>query len=94
MLAATGAATDEEIAALLRASGWSKAGVEDVGSMASTSCYALTYFLGREEIVRLRRDEETRLGAAFDLRAFHARLLCEGPIPPRLIEEEWGDAPR
>jgi len=94
ILAATGAATDEEIAALMRASGWPDAGLQDVGARTSTSCYSLTYFLGLDEIRRLRRGEETRLGAAFDLRAFHAKLLAEGPIPPRLIEEEWNAVKR
>jgi uncharacterized protein (DUF885 family) len=53
---------------------------------------ASDYLIGADEIRRLRRAEERRLGATFDLRAFHARLLSAGPIPPRLIEAEWAVA--
>jgi len=89
LLVATGAATDDEVLGLLQTSGWPHATLKDVGARLSPTLYALNYLLGLDEIRRLRRDEEKRLGAAFDLRAFHERLLSEGPIPPRLIEEEW-----
>jgi uncharacterized protein (DUF885 family) len=41
---------------------------------------ALAYKLGELEIRRLRADAETRLGARFDLRAFHDALLGQGAV--------------
>jgi uncharacterized protein (DUF885 family) len=89
LLIATGAASDDDVLGLLKMAGWPRATVVDLGVWQSSTLYELNYFLGIEEIRRLRRDEEDRLGRAFDLRAFHAKLLAEGPIQPRLIEEEW-----
>jgi hypothetical protein len=89
LLTATGAATPRELVDLAQRSGWRGADLEWVGENADLWIYSLNYLVGRDEIRRLRRIEEDRLGAAFDLRAFHAKLLAEGPIPPRLIEEEW-----
>jgi uncharacterized protein (DUF885 family) len=39
---------------------------------------APSYLLGYEEILSLRRDAEKRLGARFDLRAFHDAVLAGG----------------
>jgi len=89
LLAATGAATDKEIVALLRTGGWPDPDLARLGAAGIASLDPLRYFVGPREIRRLRASEEERLGAAFDPRAFHARLLSEGPIPPRLIAAEW-----
>jgi hypothetical protein len=86
---ATGAAPDVEVLELLRASGWPETTLADVGERATPECYELNYMLGADEIRRLRREEEERLGSAFDLRAFHTRLLREGPIPVPLIRRQW-----
>lgn len=86
---ATGAADEREALGLLLRSGWPKATFADVGVWASSSCYEVNYSVGAEEIRALRREEEERLGSAFDLRAFHTRLLKEGPIPVPLIRTEW-----
>ncbi|MGH3489044.1 MAG: DUF885 domain-containing protein [Actinopolymorphaceae bacterium] len=42
---------------------------------------ALGYMVGRLEIARLRAETERRLGAAFDIRAFHDALLGHGNLP-------------
>ena len=42
---------------------------------------ACAYKIGELEIRRIRRECEQRLGAAFDLRAFHDHLLGAGPLP-------------
>lgn len=42
---------------------------------------AMMYLLGVDGIHALRRAEAARLGAAFDLRAFHDRLLACGSVP-------------
>ena len=41
---------------------------------------ALAYKLGQLEILRLRAEAQTRLGAAFDIRAFHDAILGEGAV--------------
>jgi uncharacterized protein (DUF885 family) len=41
---------------------------------------ALAYKLGQLELRRLRRESETALGAAFDIRAFHDVVLSEGAV--------------
>lgn len=56
---------------------------------------ALTYKLGQLEILRLRKEAESRLGEGFDLRAFHDALLAQGAIPLpvlRRVMTEWIDA--
>jgi hypothetical protein len=39
------------------------------------------YFLGKMALLKLRRDVQRRDGAAFDLRAFHERVLTQGIAP-------------
>jgi uncharacterized protein (DUF885 family) len=48
---------------------------------------ALAYKIGQLEILRLRRDAEARLGAAFDMRAFHDAVLGHGPLPLATLAE-------
>lgn len=53
---------------------------------------ALSYKLGQLEIMRLRREAESRLGDRFDIKGFHDSLLVHGAMPlPTLAEtvEEW-----
>ena len=89
ILVATGAADDDAVLRLMRDSGYADPTLADVGSIAAWGDYPLGYLLGSDEIRALRREEEERLGAAFDLRAFHTRLLKEGPIPVPLIRRQW-----
>ncbi len=42
---------------------------------------ALSYMMGRLEIVRLRREAEARLGERFDLKSFHDEVLRFGTMP-------------
>jgi uncharacterized protein (DUF885 family) len=57
---------------------------------------ALSYKIGELRIRALRAREERRLGAQFDLRAFHDRLLAHGSVPftvlERYLTEEPGSA--
>ncbi|MDQ7803752.1 DUF885 domain-containing protein [Amycolatopsis sp. A133] len=48
---------------------------------------ALAYMTGRLEIVRLRRYAEERLGAAFDIKAFHDVVLGGGQLPLKVLED-------
>jgi uncharacterized protein (DUF885 family) len=57
----------------------------------------LSYGLGRLEIRRLRALAEQRLGAAFDIRAFHDRVLENGAVPLPVLRasiERWLSASR
>ena len=48
----------------------------------------LAYTMGELVISELRRDAETRLGAAFDIRRFHDAVLRNGALPLPLLREE------
>jgi uncharacterized protein (DUF885 family) len=48
----------------------------------------LSYLVGMLEIVAMRDEARTRLGARFDLHDFHAALLSVGAMPPALVREE------
>jgi len=49
---------------------------------------ALSYKLGEYTIWQLRREAETRLGADFDLRAFHDFILALGSVPLDILKDE------
>ncbi len=48
---------------------------------------APSYMIGRTEIMRLREKARVSLGRAFDIRAFHDRVLEYGPIPLAFLRE-------
>lgn len=48
---------------------------------------ALGYKVGQLTISRLREEAQSELGAAFDLRAFHDRVLEAGGLPLEVLEE-------
>src|SRR6266498_420660 len=50
---------------------------------------AITYNLGKSEIVELRDAARQRAGAAFSPRAFHERLMRMGTIPVGYYREEF-----
>ena len=43
--------------------------------------YPLSYLLGRTLLLKLRADEQARLGDAFSLKGFHDALLRNGSLP-------------
>ena len=53
----------------------------------------MSYLTGKQQIMDLRERERTRLGARFDLKDFHDRLLGCGSIPVSLIESSFGETP-
>ncbi len=53
---------------------------------------APSYMIGRTEILRLREQARAASGSRFDIRAFHDRVLEDGPVPLnflRLKIERW-----
>lgn len=51
----------------------------------------LAYTMGNLEISNLRTEAEERLGADFDVRAFHGAVLRNGPLPLSLLRSEVRD---
>ena len=49
---------------------------------------ALAYKLGQLEILRLREEARQRLGAKFDLRAFHDEVVGNGPLPLGVLHSQ------
>lgn len=49
---------------------------------------ACAYYIGMQKILELRARARSRLGSAFDLRAFHDKVLGDGPLPLPLLEEQ------
>ena len=57
---------------------------------------ALAYMVGRREIQRLRALAESKLGADFDIRAFHGVVLGSGAVPLGVLADivtRWADQP-
>jgi uncharacterized protein (DUF885 family) len=48
---------------------------------------ALGYMVGRREIGRLRAWAQRRLGARFDIRAFHGTVLGNGAVPLGVLQQ-------
>ncbi len=49
---------------------------------------ALAYKMGEMKIRQLREHAQVSLGAQFDIRDFHDRILREGPLPLTILEEQ------
>ena len=47
----------------------------------------VSYGFGEREFVALRREAEAALGAQFDIKAFHERVLAQGAIPLPLLRQ-------
>lgn len=65
---------------------------EEVDRYIAIPGQALSYMLGRIEIESLRAEAETRLGGAFDIKAFHRTVLGSGSVPLgtlRRLVEDW-----
>jgi uncharacterized protein (DUF885 family) len=53
----------------------------EVHRYTQTPGYSLSYLLGKVLLLRLRADEQARLGAGFSLKRFHDALLYSGNLP-------------
>ena len=49
---------------------------------------ALAFKVGQLKIQELRRRAQEKLGARFDIRAFHAQVLDSGPLPLAVLEQK------
>jgi len=87
---ATGALTVDEAAARLaeRAPMDLETAKEEAAMFATTPGQALTYQVGKLQIVRLLAQARAKEGADFDLRAFHDWLWMNGNVPPTLLRYE------
>ena len=52
---------------------------------------ALGYLVGQREILRLRDEARSRLGAAFDIRDFHSAILDHGSLPLPVLGQVVAD---
>ncbi|HEX5182259.1 MAG TPA: DUF885 domain-containing protein [Allosphingosinicella sp.] len=52
---------------------------------------ACSYYIGMRKIVELRARARARQGARFDIRAFHDRVLENGPLPLPILEQVIDD---
>ena len=59
--------------------------VGEVRRYTQSPTQPMSYLTGKHQIMDLREREKTRLGDAFDMRAFHDKLLSFGTIPVALI---------
>jgi len=56
---------------------------------------ALSYKIGEQKILALRKIAQERLGAAFDIREFHDQILKDGAMPLAILEKKimrWIDS--
>ncbi len=74
--------TEEATDFLIDHTGFERPNAEaEVQRYTFTPTYQLSYLLGKVLILRLREDEQRRLGERFSLREFHDALLWSGSIP-------------
>jgi uncharacterized protein (DUF885 family) len=72
----------DAIAFMVEHTGFERANAEaEVQRYTQTPTYPLSYLLGKVMLLRLRADEQQRLGDKFSLRKFHDALLAGGNIP-------------
>jgi uncharacterized protein (DUF885 family) len=62
--------------------------VAEVRRLTLAPAQSLAAFVGRLQILELREEARSRLGAKFNQLDFHAALLAGGMLPPALLREE------
>ena len=71
--------------------------VPEIDRYAVTPGQALAYMIGRLEIQRMRREAESTLGNAFDIKGFHDTVLGSGLMPLPVLDRvvrDWVDGQR
>lgn len=67
-------------------------GIHEIDRFTAAPGQALSYKIGQLKLMELRRRAETKLGAKFDLREFHDRILLNGSMPLEVLEnniDKW-----
>jgi uncharacterized protein (DUF885 family) len=77
-----GAAVTPEKAASLKSAGGA------IYRYSKWPTQALTYRLGKDEILSMRAEAAQRLGAKFSPKTFHLEFMRQGTIPSRYFREE------
>ncbi|MFN3863299.1 MAG: DUF885 domain-containing protein [Erythrobacter sp.] len=86
---AKGWTRDQAIAFMMENSGMTRTEVvAEVDRYIAIPAQALAYKIGALKIQELRRRAETRLGARFDIKAFHAQVLDTGGLPLTILEQK------
>jgi uncharacterized protein (DUF885 family) len=62
--------------------------VNEVDRYITTPGQALAYKIGQLEILRLRDEAKQRLGARFDIKAFHDAMLGNGAVALPVLREQ------
>ncbi len=62
--------------------------VNEIDRYLRMPAQALSYKVGEQEILKLRRRAEETLGEAFDVRRFHDAVLADGPLPLALLRQK------
>jgi uncharacterized protein (DUF885 family) len=63
--------------------------LEEAASFAAGPGQAITYQIGKVQIVRMLADARRARGEAFSLQAFHDYLWKNGNVPLSLLRWEW-----
>ncbi|MGH7598506.1 MAG: DUF885 domain-containing protein [bacterium] len=61
-------------------------GINEIDRFTAAPGQALSYKIGQLQLLELRRRAEKKLGAKFDLREFHDRILLNGSMPLDILE--------
>lgn len=79
---------EEAIAYSLENEAWPEAGIiSEVERYMVIPAQALGYKIGQLTILKLRKEAETTLGAAFDIKAFHDIILDARDMPLSVLEQ-------
>jgi uncharacterized protein (DUF885 family) len=67
-------------------------GIGEIDRFTAAPGQALSYKIGQLKLLELRRRAEKKLGAKFNLREFHDRILLNGSMPMEVLEnnlDKW-----
>ncbi len=86
---AKGWTRDQAITFMMENSGMTRTEVvAEVDRYIAIPSQALAYKIGALKIQELRKRAETKLGARFDIKAFHAQVLDTGGLPLTILEQK------
>jgi uncharacterized protein (DUF885 family) len=78
---------EQAIQSMLAATGDQRSSIEtEIDRYCVWPGQACGYMVGRQEILRLRAEAQTALGARFDIKGFHDTVLVNGSTPLSVTE--------